>query len=245
MRSGADSSRREFLAYASLFGWIPFLRPHRVSLAGAHFRIIYNGRSNRHYLLIHGDEESARKVVLYHIQAHQGVAFVVQGHTRDVPVAGGKIDPNRMFTGVGAAASLHSLNPDWGQDQIDQAVRVLDAGREKLIKALFPRPGGILMALHNNSAEYSVADEQPLSDAASIREPANPHAFFLCTDENDFRVLSGSPYNVVLQNKPKRDDGSLSVVAARSHVRYLNLEVALGNPDRQNEMLMWAEWNLP
>ncbi len=245
MTAGADSSRREFLAAASILGWIPFLRPHQVSLAGARFRIIYNGRSNRHYLLIHGDEASARKVVLYHIKAHQGVAFVIESQTRDIAVAEGKIDPNRMFTGVGAAASLHSLNPEWGQEQIDNALHVLDAGREKLLKALFPRPGGILMALHNNSAEYSVTDEQPRSDAASIREPDNPHAFFLCTNPNDFRILSGSPYNVVLQSKPQRDDGSLSVAAAQRQVRYLNLEVGLGHPDRQNEMLMWAEWNLP
>ena len=244
MTRAAERTRREFLASASIFGWIPFLRRHEVALAGARFRIIYNGHSDRHYLLIHGDEESARKVLLYHIRAHQGVAFVVEGHTREVAVADGKIDPNRMFTRLGAAASLRHLNPDWSEQQIDAALRVLDAGREKLVKALAPPRGGILMALHNNSAEYSVLDEKPISDAVSLREPGNPHAFFLCTNEDDYRILSTSPYNVVLQNKPKRDDGSLSVLAAGRGFRYLNLEVALNQPERQQEMLMWAEWNL-
>ena len=101
------------------------------------------------------------------------------------------------------------------------------------------------MALHNNGEGYSVADEQPISDAGSIREPGNPHAFLLCTDEGDFRKLSTSPYNVVLQNKaPKEDDGSLSRLAAARGVRYVNLEVGLGHAGRQKEMLDWVEWNL-
>ena len=88
-------------------------------------------------------------------------------------------------------------------------------------------------------------DEQPISDAGSIREPDNPHAFFLCTDEEDFRKLATSPYNVVLQKKkPPEDDGSLSRLAAARGVRYVNLEVAMGHSARQKEMLDWLEWNL-
>jgi len=57
--------------------------------------------------------------------------------------------------------------------------------------------------------------ERPISDAESIREPANPHAFYLCTSPDDFKVLTTSPYNVVLQHAaPKQDDGSLSRLAA-------------------------------
>jgi len=85
----------------------------------------------------------------------------------------------------------------------------------------------------------------PISDQTSLREPGNPHAFFLCTDPQDFDVLKASPYNVVLQQRgPKTDDGSLSRVAAARGFRYTNLEVGLGHPDRQYEMLMWLEWNL-
>jgi len=239
-------TRREFLAYASIFGWIPFFRPHHIGLAGARFQIIRNGNPRRHYLLIHGDEEAARQVLLYHMRAHEGIAYLAEGQTRNIQVAGGEIDPNRMFSRAGAEASLRALNPEWGPDRIAAALRILDAGREKLVRALLPRPGGRLIALHNNSEAYSVVNEIPQSDAASIREPDNPHAFFLCTDEGDFRVLAGSPYNVVLQNKPpEKDDGSLSRLAAARHVRYMNLEVAHGHRDRQREMLDWAEWNLP
>ena len=102
------------------------------------------------------------------------------------------------------------------------------------------------MALHNNSEGYTVAEEQPLSDAVSIREPANPHAFYLCTDPADFRILSASGYNAVLQHaKPATDDGSLSRVAAARNLRYVNVEVGVGHPARQKEMLDWLEWVLP
>jgi len=239
-------SRREFLAYGSILGWIPFLRPHHISLAGARFRIHRNGRSKRRYLLIHGNEESARTVLLYHIRSHEGIAYEVENHTRNIQVAGGSIDPNRMFSRVGAEASLKRLNPEWGADRIEAAERILAAGRENLVRALLPPPGGLTVALHNNSQGYSVEDEEADSDAGSLREPENPHAFFLCTSPDDFRILSTSPYNVVLQNKaPKTDDGSLSRLAAARGVRYVNLEVGLGHPDRQREMLDWVDWNLP
>jgi hypothetical protein len=239
-------SRREFLAYGSAFGWIPFFRPRHISLAGARFRIHHNGHSRRRYLLIHGNEESARAVLLYHIRAHEGIAYEIETHTRNIAVAGGSVDPNRMFSHVGADASLRRLNPDWPPDHIAAALRILDAGREKLVRAFLPPPRGLTVALHNNSQGYSMEQEEADSDAGSLREPANPHAFFICTSPDDFRILATSPYNVLLQNKkPKTDDGSLSRLAAARGVRYVNLEVALGHPDRQREMLDWVDWNLP
>jgi len=240
-----DISRREFLAYASIFSWIPFFRPKHVSLVGARFRITRYGHSNRRYLVIHGNEETAREVLIAHMRAHQGIAYIVENHTRTVPVESGQIDPNRMFSRVGAEANLKRLNPDWPPERLEAALAVLDHGREKLVKVLLPPSGGLTIALHNNSEAYSVRDEQPISDAASIREPDNPHAFFLCTDDEDFRKLTTSPYNVVFQKKaPPVDDGSLSRLAAGRGVRYVNLEVATGQGSRQQEMLDWLEWNL-
>jgi hypothetical protein len=239
-------SRREFLAYASIFGWFPFFRPKHISLAGARFRIIRNGRSKHRYLLIHGNEETARKVLQRHMEAHEGIAFVIENHTRNISVAGGEIDPNRMFSRAGAQASLTRLNPDWKTEQVEAALAVLDRGREKLVHELLPPPEGVTIAVHNNGEGYSVANEQPVSDAASIREPENLHAFFLCSSPDDFKVLATSPYNVVLQHeKPKEDDGSLSRLAAARNQRYVNLEVGLGHSGRQKEMLDWLEWNLP
>ncbi len=238
-------SRREFLVYASVFGWIPFFRPKHISLAGARFRIARYGRSKRRYLVIHGNEETAREVLTAHMRSHQGIAYIVENHTRNVPLESGQIDPNRMFSRIGAEANLKRLNPDWPPERIQSALALLDRGRDRLVKELFPPPGGLIVALHNNSEGYSVRDEEPISDAGSIREPDNPHAFLLCTNEGDFRKLATSPYNVVFQKKVSPgDDGSLSRLAAAREVRYVNLEVGMGHSSRQKEMLDWLEWNL-
>jgi len=237
----APLSRRQLLA----FGWFPFFRPKRVGLAGASFRIVRNGSSTRRYLVIHGDEETAHQVLERFIESHEGTAFIIEARTRNVPLSGGALDPNRMFSRAGADANLKSLNPGWTPQQLESALATLDAGRERLVRALLPPSGGLLVAVHNNSEEYSVNDEVPISDSVSLREPGNPHAFFLCTDPADFSALAKSPYNVVLQQKkPQDDDGSLSRLAARRGVRYVNLEVRKGNSDRQLEMLRWLDWNL-
>jgi hypothetical protein len=238
----ADWSRREFLA----FGWLPFLRRKHISLAGARFRILRNGRDHRHFLLIHGNEETARAVLTRFLETQEGTAYLIESQTRNVPVDSGEIDPNRMFSRMGAEASLKSLNPGWTEGQLEHALQVLDRGREHLLRSLLPRGPKLIFALHNNSENYSVADEAPVSDATSLREPGNPHAFFLCTDPADYATLSQSGYNVVLQHqKPAADDGSLSHLCAQGGVRYLNLEVRLGDADRQLEMLRWANWSLP
>lgn len=237
-------NRRRFLAL-SIFGWIPFFRRAHISLAGARFRVIRNGHAPRRYLLIHGNEETARQVLTRHIETHDGIAFIIENHTRNVTIDSGQIDPNRMFSRIGAEISLKNLNPDMPPDRIAAALDLLDRHREGLVRALLPPAGGLLVALHNNSEGYSVLDEQPISDQVSMREPNDPHAFFLCTDPKDFRILATSPYNVVLQQHgPTQDDGSLSRLAASRGVRYVNLEVRLGNAARQKEMLDWLEWNL-
>lgn len=240
-RTEASVSRRQLLA----FGWFPFFQPKHISLAGARFRILRNGNPKRHYLVIHGDEETARKVIERFIEAHEGTAFVIETHTRNVPIEKGEIDPNRMFSRAGAQANLKTLNPNWTSSQLELALGALDKTRERFVRKLLPAGRRLLVALHNNSEEYSVKDEVPISDSVSLREPANPHAFFLCTDPGDFSTLAKSPYNVVLQQKkPQDDDGSLSRLAAEREVRYVNLEVRSGNTDRQTEMLRWLDWNL-
>jgi hypothetical protein len=50
---------------------------------------------------------------------------------------------------------------------------------------------------------------------------------------------------VLQQKKPAEDDGSLSRLAANRGVRYVNLEVRMGNSDRQTEMLRWLDSVLP
>jgi hypothetical protein len=225
-------------------GWIPLFRPKHISLVGARFRIRYNGRSRRRYLVIHGNEEDGRKVLTDHIRSHEGVAFIVEGHDRNVPIEGGQIDPNRMFSRVGAERNLKTLNTNWPPDKVQAALHELDEHRGHLVRALMPPDNGLLIALHNN-VDYSVNDELAQSDAKSIRQPDNPHAFFLCTNPADFKALAESAYNVVLQQKPAtQDDGSLSRLCAARGVRYVNLETHMGEAERQMEMLQYMDWVL-
>lgn len=234
-------TRREFLL--GLPWWFPFFwrRPRFQTFAGVRFEVLRRGRADVRYLQIHGNEETARQVLTAHLRTHPGIAYLVAGHTRNVPVPAGVIDPNRMFSRVGAEASLRKLNPSWSNGQLAAALARLDRIRGQLVSALTPPPGGLVFALHNNSEGYSVRDEVPISDAVSLKDPGNPHEFFLATSLDDYAVLAQSSYNVVLQSrKPAEDDGSLSRLAARRGIRYVNLEVGLGKAARQKEMLEWA-----
>ena len=239
MRQGVSPGvdRRQFLALGWFPGWFPWLSPRHISLAGARFRILRNGRSQRRYLRIHGNEETARQVLERHMETHEGTAYVIESRSRLVAVELLKLDPNRMFSRAGAEANLALLNPGVAAERVQSA--------QHLVRALTPPKGGLTVALHNNSSGYSVAAEAPISDQTSLREPGNPHAFFLCTDPRDFEVLKTSPYNVVLQQHgPTQDDGSLSRLAAARGFRYVNLEVGAGHADRQREMLNWLEWHV-
>jgi len=201
---------------------------------------------NRHYVLIHGDEETAREVLAKHIVKRRCTAYIIDSKTRDVPIDDGKMDPNRVFSRFGAEANLKRLNPSWKEEQLNAALDLLDTHREHLLNALLPGGEKLLVALHNNGESYSVETEAPISDLKSLKEPGNPHNFFLCTDPDDYQILSVSPYNVVLQQHVRApDDGSLSRRAAARRQRYVNLEVKQGDAAKQQEMLTWLEAHLP
>jgi len=88
-----------------------------------------------------------------------------------------------------------------------------------------------------------VADEEPISDRGAIPQPDHPHAFYLCTDPSDYGILAHSGYNALLQQHGP-EDGSLSRLCASRGVRYVNVEVRMGDLARQQDMLDWLEWDL-
>ncbi|MDQ6675955.1 MAG: hypothetical protein M3Z09_01515 [Acidobacteriota bacterium] len=242
MQSNA-TKRRSFLAIG--FSWFPFFHKRDVTLAGIAFHVLRYGHSRRRYLLIHGNEKTARQLLTTWMYTHPGVAYLSAVPTRNVTLSGGAIDPNRLFSRAGAERSFRALNPAWTPAQLQTALDTLDRGRENLIRHLTPPSGGLLVALHNNAEGYNVNEELPNSDQTSIKQPARPHEFFLCTDPDDYKILSTSPYNVVLQNKkPTEDDGSLSRLAAARGFRYVNLETTLGYYEAQLDRLTWLDQHL-
>lgn len=242
-------NRRGFLA-CSLFGWIPvgdripFFHRSRVELAGVNFLVRRGGRSGRRYLLLHGNEDTAREVLNIHMYTYPGIAYIVDNPDRYVTIEGAKIDPNRLFSRAGAEKSLRAQNPNLAPDRMEAVLTFLDRHREDLIRHVEPKEGNLLFALHNNR-DYSVTEEVAQSDETSLKEPGRPREFFLCTDRRDFEVLRQSPYNVVLQNqKPSEDDGSLSRLAAKRRFRYVNLECGIGEIEAQLERVRWVEDHL-
>lgn len=204
------------------------------------------GAGRRSYLRIHGNETTAREALLAHLAKHAGQALIVAGRERNVVVAGGKLDPNRMFTREGAERSYRRLNPAWGPAELTKALDWLDTERPKLLAALLPAKGGLLVAVHNNGAGYSVQDEIPISDRTHLARPEEPHEFFLASDAHDYEQLARGGYNVLWQSGLKgEEDGSLSRTCARLGVRYVNLEVGAGKLAMQTEMLEFLERALP
>lgn len=230
-------NRRELL-----FVGLPFFRRGGgLRLAGARFQVLRNGHAPVRYLHIHGNEPTAREVLTAHMRTHQGSAYLIAGDKRNVPAGPGVIDPNRMFSREGADKNLRLLNPGWTNGQLREVLDLLDRGRERLLRSLLPHDGGLLFAVHNNAEGYSMRAETAISDRVAWNNEPHPHEFFLCTGLRDFELLARSPYNVVLQKTaPIDDDGSLSRLAARRGVRYVNLECELGNVREQTEMLAFA-----
>jgi len=170
---------------------------------------------------------------------------LVAGTERFVTWDNATLDPNRLFSREGAERNLRRLNGSHMVALLPQILDRLDAQRHELVSAITPQPGGLIVAPHNTS-RHSVHDEIPLSNSHEMRDPRDPYSFYLCTDPNDYRLLAASGFNVVLQARPHGDDdGSLSRLAARLGIRYVNIETPLGQFAKQTKMIAWADANLP
>lgn len=217
-----------------------------VTLCAVPFERLVNSTSSRSYILIHGNELTAREVLRRHMQTARGKAHLVTGQERNVKIQGLVIDPNRMFSRVGAEKSLKRLNPKAGDAKIAKTLDWLDKHRVEIFTAVLPQQGGLLVAMHNNSQGYSLEEEIAVSDSVSLPRRAEPHEFMLTTSQEDFEILAKSPFNVVLQKAViEGDDGSLSRFCASKRIRYVNIEAHLGKVDEQTAMLTWLEEQLP
>jgi hypothetical protein len=229
-------SRRGFLFAA-------FQQP--LSIGGIRFEAEKHGRSRNRFLHIHGNETTARQVLREYAKSEPGIYYFVVSEKRNVPVGDCVIDPNRMFTPAGARKSLERWNKDKSAAQIEAAAKLLDRDRDRFVRSLMPGKGGRLIAMHNNSEGYSIKDEIEISDKVHMPDEANPRDFMLFTQEADFNRISKGPFNAVLQKMLRNDDGSFSVLALQRNIRYVNIEAALGNIDKQRQMLMYLGHNLP
>jgi hypothetical protein len=242
-------SRRALLAAPAIF--LPVRAPaeverQRLELAGIAFHRLRHGQSTRRLLRIHGNEETAREAVERLLEDIPGEAWIVDSKTRHVTINGLRLDPNRMFSRAGAEKNLRLLNPEAPPETVLALLDRLDQERPALMENLAPPPGGLWIAAHNNGPGYSIETEAPISRRIHRPRPDEPRNFLLFASAGDYDIAARGPYNAVLQDQPGgEDDGSLSRWCAAREVRYVNVEVAHGQLDRQLEMLRWLAARLP
>ena len=237
--------RYKFFYYIAHFSLLFAMETSELSYCGIKFEVKKNGYSDINYILIHGDEETARMLLNEHIQNNQGRAFFIKSKEREVPIGPTIVDPNRIFSRPGAEKALKKFKIDWQSKELEDLLDQLDNSRNKFLFNLFPSEGGLLIALHNNFRGYNVKDELKKSQSHSIKKNQNPRDFIICTNENDYKKLKRGPYNIVLQSMmDENNDGSLSWAALGNGVRYINIETRLGWLSQQRKMLDFVENSL-
>ena len=221
------------------------IQKSNITFIGTRFNIIQNGDTPNRYIWLHGDEQTARMALEYHIDRYGGIAFFIESRTREIPYESTMIDPNRIFSRKGTYHALRKFKPDWQPGTLKKALDIIDVERDAFLDILMPSKSGVLISVHNNFRGYNVHMEKDKSQRVSIKSDQNPRDFIICTNSNDYDSLSDGPFNIVLQNIfPDHDDGSLSWEALRRGVRYLNIETRLGYLTQQKKMLSFVESNL-
>ena len=209
------------------------------------FKVVKNGTSPNRYIWLHGDEKTAEMALNSHIKDYSGIAFFIKNEEREIPYKSTIIDPNRLFSRIGAYHALKKFKPNWKSNSLKKALDEIDIERERFLRAIMPLKNGVLVSVHNNFRGYNVKSELKNSQRVSIKNNQNLRDFILCTNEEDYIKLEKGPYNIVLQNKlPDEDDGSLSWALLKSNVRYINVETRLGYLTQQKKILAFIEKEL-
>lgn len=149
-------------------------------------------------------------------------------------------DPNRMFTDQGARNSLRRYG-----SYSEEAFNAVRTFATDLLDdfGLVDRP--LIITVHNNTeGEYSclsyMSGEEYGSDAADVyfQPGSDADDFFFVTDPLFFDFFEQMGANTVLQdNDQATDDGSLSVLAGRQGIPYINVEAQHGHQEQQADML--------
>lgn len=171
------------------------------------------------------------------------VVRVEQRGERNVRFGRVELDPNRMFTLKGLAASLAKVNKPAPANALKAAPQSFaKAVKEAVLDCMNQARVRTVIALHNNTdGDYSIEAYRPGGSSASSAEPGkviihedqDPDNFIVTTDAHVFEVLRPS-WNVVLQSPSPADDGSLSVLLRKES--YVNVEAQHGHYEIQRKM---------
>lgn len=150
------------------------------------------------------------------------------------------IDPNRIYTQIGAKATLKKYNKYYTDDVLQAVTHMAQTYISSYIDNK-----QFVVALHNNSdGDYSVLSYSAAGEYAKdavdvyINEQQDADDFFYTTERKFFEFLKAKKYNAVLQhNNTATDDGSLSIYCAIKNIPYINIEAENGNLLKQKIMM--------
>ncbi len=75
---------------------------NEISIGEISFKVVQKGTSDRRYIWLHGDEQTAKMALENHMSSNQGIAYFINNNKRVVYISDGMIDPNRIFSSIGA-----------------------------------------------------------------------------------------------------------------------------------------------
>ena len=216
--------------------------PRYINFAGIDFLLKINEVPKNHYIIIHGDENTAKLLLNEKLSVKPGMYLIIDSKTREVPLYNTRVDPNRLFSRAGSRKALRKFKPVWEKKELEDALNYIDKERHDFFNLIFPDSLGVLIALHNNLRGYNLKHEIKNSRLVSIKDVDNLENFILCTSYKDYEKIVDGPFNVILQDEIQdKDDGSLSWAALKNGVRYINIETRLGWLSSQRKMLNFVE----
>lgn len=214
-----------------------------------------------YWLAVHENEKVANAYVANRVLQSGGLLAVLRqrGERHVYLNHAGKsyaVDPNRVFTKLGAAATLLTLNEDLEADTVaHDALTTLALKLGAFMLEPMARFGQTpsIIALHNNTPGYDddgKEGEGTVSIQRYLKKQQGGSAFiaevhvnpahdeddlFFITHRSDYEQMKKDNWNILLQHKQvailaDEDDGSLSVFAEMKGWRYINIE-AQRDPD--------------
>lgn len=193
---------------------------------------------------IHENEYTSWQVAQAVLAQQGGCVYGLQhGGSRNVMVKSDdgrhyRFDPNRMFTQQGRLASMHQFDGD----NPAVAARIATAANHFYQQYLEGKQ--LIVAVHNNRPggysirSYVTGSLMRNALAVAVNPQRNPDDFFYVVNQRAFTYFRDLGFNVVLQHPDQvRDDGSLSVYAARQGQDYINVEAGFDHRAAQTAML--------
>ncbi len=207
---------------------------------------IYGTSGGAIYFAPHSSETKCVDAALAVMARHGGrLVQIVNGGQRNISFSykGNRysFDPNRIFTDVGAKASLLAL----GHAYSAEVAILVREFRLWLLINIGSLRGKTLIALHNNTpGAYSLLSYAPggdsSNDVVALHKSAamSPDDFFFTTSRSVYDRLAAKDYNIALQSTSGlTDDGSMSVYCARSGIPYINVEAQPAHEAVQQAMI--------